>query len=112
MNKNFNPLKYLILPLFFLVILGCSTYPEKLYYVAPTIIPHTNRFMKTAGFWISRHPFPDRTILTPDDIDEFNRTVREDLKLTKDISQYPSQRSGKELKNTLKKVAPVRLHLN
>ncbi len=41
--------------------------------------------MKTAGFWISRHPSPDAVIMSPDAIDQFNARLRNDKKLTKDI---------------------------
>jgi len=41
--------------------------------------------MKTAGFWISRHPSPDAVIMSPDAIDQFNTGLRNDKKLTKDI---------------------------
>jgi len=104
-DKTLKFLKYFILLFVFLAIVGCAaSHQEKLYYVAPTQIPHTNRLMKTAGFWIGQHPFPDRVILNPDEIQEFNRVIREELKLTRDLSQYPSETSGKELRNTLKKV--------
>jgi len=46
-------------------ISGCAiqnAIHEKLYYAAPTLIPNTQLQMKTAGFWISRHPFPDKVI--------------------------------------------------
>src|SRR5690242_6952228 len=54
------------------------------------------RIMKTAGFWISRHPSPDTVIMTPDQIEQFNIRLRNatnlstneatgNIKLTKDI---------------------------
>src|SRR5580698_5904989 len=46
---------------------------------------HFPRMMKTAGFWISRHPSPDAVIMSPESIDQFNTRLRTDNKLTKDI---------------------------
>ncbi len=43
------------------------------------------RSMKTAGFWIGRHPSADAVIMTPQAIDQFNAGLRRDKKLTKDI---------------------------
>jgi hypothetical protein len=42
------------------------------------------RTMKTAGFWISRHPSPDAVIMGHGTIDQFNARLRGN-KLTKDI---------------------------
>jgi hypothetical protein len=54
-------------------------------YEAPHLIGHSLRMMKTAGFWISRHPSPDAVIMAPEQIDQFNARLRTDKKLTKDI---------------------------
>ncbi len=58
---------------------------EGVNYEAPSLIGHSLRMMKTAGFWISRHPSPDAVIMNPDAIDQFNTSLRTDKKLTKDI---------------------------
>lgn len=50
-----------------------------------TMPGHVTRAMKTAGFWISRHPSPDNVIMGPQRIDRFNEALRTDKKLTKDI---------------------------
>lgn len=68
------------------ILSGCAP-REKLYYTAPSLLPETERQMKTAGFWISRHPFPDRLILTAGEIDALNDTITNDLELTKDITR-------------------------
>jgi len=47
-------------------------------------IGHSLRMMKTAGFWISRHPLPDAVIMGHEAIDQFNARLRS-KKLTKDI---------------------------
>jgi len=58
---------------------------ERVNYEAPSLIGHSLRVMKTAGFWISHHPSPDAVIMTPDAIDQFNARLRSTNKLTKDI---------------------------
>src|SRR5208282_6420153 len=58
---------------------------ERINYEAPSLIGHSLRMMKTAGFWISRHPSPDAVIMSPEQIDQFNAGLRTDKKLTKDI---------------------------
>ena len=75
---------------------------EKTFLIAPTRLPHTERAMNTPGFWISRHPSPDAVILEAAKIDELNNRIRNDLKLTKDLSALPESLSGEELTNTLR----------
>ena len=69
-------------------------------FVAPSLLPHVTQPMKTSGFWISRHPFPDRVILAPEEIVNFNRQI-EDSKLTYDLLSWPSETKGDELKKIL-----------
>jgi len=71
------------------------SYAEKLYNRAPALLPHTSREMKTAGFWISRHPSPDQVVLTPEEISAFNSQIQSELKLTQDLKQFKT--SSKEL---------------
>jgi len=52
--------------------------------LVPSLAGHSSRMMKTAGFWISRHPSPDAVIMDPDAIDQFNANIR-GHQLTKDI---------------------------
>ena len=69
---------------------------ERINYEAPSLVGHSLRVMKTAGFWISHHPSPDAVIMTPEQIDQFNTRLRNGtnpttnqaigpFKLTKDI---------------------------
>ena len=58
---------------------------NKAIYEAPSLIGHSLRMMKTAGFWISQHPSPDAVIMSPDAIDQFNVHLIKDSKLTKNI---------------------------
>ena len=74
---------------------------EKFYIAAPTLIPHTTRAMKTAGFWISRHPNPDEIILSSREIQSLNAQIQSELKLTKNILRFAEEFSAKELKTSL-----------
>jgi len=75
------------LPLFILLLsLAPSVLAqERINYEAPSLIGHSLRMMKTAGYWISRHPSPDAVIMSPEAIDQFNDRLRSENKLTKDI---------------------------
>src|SRR5262245_31691872 len=74
-----------------------SSAEEQLSAIAPSMLSHTTREMKTPGFWISRHPSPDQVILEPDQINELNLHIQNDLKLTKDLTQFPETVSGEDL---------------
>jgi hypothetical protein len=52
-------------------------------YKTPITLPHVDREMTMAGFWISQHPSPDAVIMSPDAIDSFNTANHQ--KSTKDI---------------------------
>ena len=79
-------MKFKFFPIFFLVFFSSRVLAqEQISYEAPSLIGHSLRMMKTAGFWISRHPSPDAVIMSPDAIDQFNASLRSDKKLTKDI---------------------------
>ncbi len=75
--------------LLFLITLGCTP-KEKLYYTAPTLLPGTERHMKTAGFWIGLHHFPDKIILSRNEIRSLNSYIENELELTKDITKLTS----------------------
>lgn len=67
---------------------------EKLYAVAPTVLLHTTREMKTPGFWISRHSNPDTIVLDNEEIEEFNQKSKASG-LILDIFKIPgSQQKG------------------
>lgn len=99
MNKSFLSLGIIGACLF--SNFGC-TQREFLYYSAPSLLPSTDRSMKTAGFWISRHSSADQIILKPDEIVQLNRDIRDELKLTQDILLPASSYSGEKLKSELK----------
>lgn len=82
--------------LFFLICASGCAVTEQVYHAAPSELSTTRREMKTAGFWVGQHPSPDQVVMDQAQISEFNRRVREDLKLTKDILNLP-ELSGAEL---------------
>ena len=84
-----------------LLIAGCAPAQQLTYYYAPGEIPHTSRSMKTAGYWISRHPSPDQVILDQKGIERLNRRIRDEQKLTRDLSALTAPVSGVELRQTL-----------
>ena len=98
MRKSFLSLGIIGVYLFFNV--GCAQ-KELLYYSAPSSFPASERTMKSPGFWISRHPSPDKIILKPDEITQLNRSIQNELKLTQDIVSLGSAYSGEKLKSEL-----------
>ncbi len=52
-------------------------------YKTPITLPHVDREMTMAGFWIGQHPSPDAVIMSPDAINAFN--VANHQKNTNDI---------------------------
>src|SRR3989338_9074348 len=77
---------------------------EAVYSAAPTVLSHVARPMKTSGFWISRHPFPDKVVMTPEEIQQFNFHIKSELKLTKDILALPAAVSGNDLRASMENI--------
>ncbi len=69
----------------------------------PALLPHTTPEMKTAGFWIARHPSPDKIVLTPQEIAEFNTHLENNLKTVNDITKISLPFSGEKLMVTFEK---------
>lgn len=91
----------LIIIIIILITAGCTT--KKLFYSSPTLLPGVKRNMKSPGFWISHHPYPDKIILNNEEIKQLNLYIQEKLKCTLDISQFSNIYSGQKLKTSLKK---------
>lgn len=85
----------------FIFFLGGCAHQVNLVAPAPSVLPNVGRPMKTAGFWVSRHPSPDKIILDSREIAEFNAVIRDTLRLTTDIARYAETESGKALKEEL-----------
>ncbi len=89
--------RYILCAIVFFVFVSKLAFAKELQYAAPVMLPNVQREMKTAGFWVNRHPYPDRVILTKEKISALNSQIQNELKLTKDIARLPSLMSGKEL---------------
>lgn len=97
-------LVHLLLPVLVIAMMpGCAA-KEKLYYAAPTLLPGTQRAMKTAGFWAGRHPFPDRIILDRQGIADLNRQIQDERGLTRDIARISSPVPGKEVQGRIEEI--------
>ena len=57
--------------------------------------------MNTPGFWIGRLAEPDKVILSEDEIHQLNSDIRTRLRLTKDITEFPEEFDGPELRAIL-----------
>ncbi|MBU1726195.1 MAG: SH3 domain-containing protein [Candidatus Omnitrophica bacterium] len=102
MSKK-NLIKSSIIILFLFSFCGCAANSgQRQYFSAPSVIPGTSRQMKTAGFWIAKHPYPDKIILGREGIDNFNKHVQSELRLIVDVRKVGPLFSGKELFATLK----------
>jgi len=73
---------------------GCA-HDQKLYYGADTMLPGTERNMKTSGFWIDKLSDPDQVIHSINKIAELNMQISSDESLcVNDILAMKSQISG------------------
>lgn len=88
--------------LFLFVMILPLNAQEQLTYRAPTQLPDTRPQMNAPGFWVSRHPSPDRIIMTPDEILAFNSAIRGKVKQVKDIASLAKDFSGDELTRILR----------
>jgi hypothetical protein len=76
---------------------------ELLYYRAPTELANVAPEMRSAGFWISRHPYPDKLIMDPLEVEAFNARSRKDG-LIEDLEQFPPLYDGERLKKELQEI--------
>lgn len=94
---------------------ACAASPPPTVLPSPTLLPHTTRLMQTPGFWISRHPAPDRPFIDRDRIEELNQHICRDLKAAADLLDETTLTSGSalqlELEKELGKLARKRLFL-
>ena len=80
---------------------GCAHPRGAVLYAPSSLLPHTTPEMRTAGFWIGHHRNPDVLVLSPEDILRWNAHLRDDLKLTSDLSAWPATSPGEELRAEL-----------
>jgi hypothetical protein len=87
--------------LFFLLInAGCCSQQANLA-PSPSQLPGITRQMKTAGFWASHHPDPDKKILDEHQIAALNASLEKEKHLTTDIGSFEQNISGELLKKEL-----------
>ncbi len=84
------------------ILLGGCCHGQKLYDVAPPIIPGTTQVMNSPGFWIGQHPYPDKIFLDRDQIVLLNARMHEQG-LTRDVINIGSWYRGQELSVELNK---------
>lgn len=90
--------RILLLPV--LLFAGCVSAPRDLLYpAAPTLLPGTSAEMNSPGYWIGRHPEPDRAILEEAGVAALNARIREQ-KLVRDLSTL-TEVSGSALRSEL-----------
>jgi len=77
---------------------GCATV-ETLYHSVPGMLPGTTRDMKTAGYWIERHPFPDRVIMDSAEIASLNRQIIGELEVRKDLRELPESYPSSKIRD-------------
>lgn len=70
---------------------------------ASSSLPNTNIAMKNPGFWIARHPFPDKVILSPSGVEAFNRGLMQNPGLVADPANIDASYPGDELRSMLEK---------
>jgi hypothetical protein len=81
------------------------TVEQQMCYPAPTVLPDTTIDMKFPGFWISKHPAPDKTLLTGRQIFALNVRLMKEKSLVTDVTSIRTFRSHelqKSIRATLK----------
>ncbi|MFA6281770.1 MAG: SH3 domain-containing protein, partial [Candidatus Omnitrophota bacterium] len=89
--------------IFCLTLAGCATVPLKPASSVPISIPNTIREMKSPGFWIKQHPYPDKLILDESGVALFNAKIEKELNFIINPLNESPQYNGKKLKNDLAK---------
>jgi hypothetical protein len=70
---------------------------------APSNLPGISRAMKRPGFWIGRHPHPDKIIMNREEILSLNRYVEKKLALNRTIPDLASTYNGKQFVSAMEK---------
>jgi len=78
-----------------------ATTPEPKYLSAPAQINGVSRIMKTAGYWIGRHPEPDRLIMDPATVGSFNERLRNSELNVYDLRRLPNPYNGNTIRQMI-----------
>lgn len=85
-----------------IAVSGCARHASSVLYAPPSLLPSIVPEMKTSGYWISRHPAPDKIILTPEQIKALNQSIKNQMKLNWDLALWPAYYSGEQIRQDLK----------
>lgn len=98
----------------FFSVLGFSGCGRILVHPAPGLLPGIRPAMLTPGYWISRHPFPDKTVLSPEDIQELNSQIINELKTVEDITEksFKASATSDEIAGNIKRLSAKSLYLS
>jgi hypothetical protein len=83
------------------ILISQTLWAETTRLAAPENLPNTVRQMKSPGFWVARHPFPDKVILDRSEIAAFNANIRKEDDLVVDPSGIGPVYPGDDLKKIL-----------
>ena len=83
------------------IFAGGQLWSESVKRAAPQDLANITRAMKSPGFWITRHPFPDRVILDPRGIRAFNENLEKRTLITGDPSGIGPYYPGEALRASL-----------
>ena len=94
-----------ILSLFILLILVAGPCLAEQWETAPVPLPGVQPGQEKAGYWIARHPEPDRVILAPEGIEAMNRaaTGRPETELV-DVFAIPDPMEGVVVRKAIAEV--------
>lgn len=68
---------------------------------SPALVPGVSAAMNTAGFWIGRHPDPDRLVMSGPEVAAFNSRIRETDSSVTDIVDFSETADGEKLRTDL-----------
>jgi hypothetical protein len=90
-------MKKFLLILILCAVSSISSAEDVMYTAAPAALPGVSVEMQNAGFWIARHPYPDKTILLSSEVMDFNQRTQADGLIT-DLVNFPETLSGKDVR--------------
>ena len=99
-----NKKKFLLFFVFFLLLYSSCLLREVTYYSALTMLPETTRDMKSSGFWISIHPYPDKILLTKEEINNLNLNIIDKNNSVKNILLFDDIITGKQIKKQIEQL--------
>lgn len=81
---------------------------------APVILPNVSPEMRSPGYWISRHPTPDRLVMDAQAIERFNSRIRRERGTVTAIWEHSTAISGRTIRTQINNlhnyVKGMRLH--